>query len=203
MRPSASVPPRDITDHLAANICEIENINVASIQQAMTKWRREYPRMPKYINRHEDGQKNSARASLPIPDKWLMDITTSSIFSENSYPIAQEKYEKLPITEKIWAKWKNHFVGSQAALERATKDIGGSFGRTNTAAAFHGTSDPHTTDEKVPSITVENLDGYLDKLSAATTNKIDVLNRLVANNNRLTSTIAITLAEIKKLLLTH
>ena len=54
--------PQDITDHLAANRGRLENIDVVALQQAMTKWWREDPRVPKYINLLKYGQKKAACA---------------------------------------------------------------------------------------------------------------------------------------------
>ena len=47
----SKVPPIYITDHLAENIRGLENINVMALQQAMTNWCKEDPRVPNYFNR--------------------------------------------------------------------------------------------------------------------------------------------------------
>ena len=78
--------------------------------------------------------------------------------AENSFPTTREKWYKLTSAEKKWAKWK-----AQAG--------GGSFGSTNTAAAFHGISALDPANDKVPSSTVKNIDGYLDNIAAAATKK--------------------------------
>ena len=107
--------------------------------------------------------------------------------SENSFLTTREKWDKLPSAEKTWAKWK-----AQAG--------GGSFGSTNTATAFHGISALDPANDKVPSSTVKNIDGYLDNIAAEATKKRDVLNLLMANNKRLNTTNVTSLTEIKNLL---
>ena len=153
--------------------------------------------MPKYFNRLKDGQKNAACASLPISDKWLTSIATSKILAENSFPTAQEKWDELPSTEKIWV---NHFINAKAAIEHATQARGGSFGSANSAALFHETSTLNPSNGKVLSNTVGNFNGYLNNISVTDTNKRDVLNRLVANNDRLTTNNDTTLTDAKTLL---
>ena len=102
----------------------------------MTGWWREYPRMPKYVNRLEDGHKNSSRAALPILDAWLTAIPMSSILAKKSVPTAQEKWDELPTLDKTWAKWKENFLNSQASIELATRASGSSFGIANAAAVL-------------------------------------------------------------------
>ena len=133
-------------------------------------------------------------------DEWLTFIATSSILAKKSLPTMQEKWDKLPITDKTWAKWKNHFVDAQATIELATQDGSDSFGSANAASAFHGTYAPDPADDKIPSSTVENIDGYLNNPAAVATNKRDVINHLMANNKILNTTNVNTLAEIKTLL---
>ena len=171
----------------------------------MTKWRREDPLVPEYINYLEDVQKKAARASLPISEEWLTTIATSSILAENSLPTAQNKRDKLLIASKKWKKWKDHLVDAQAAIERATRHSGGFFTSTNSDAAFHGivtaapTTDP-AEDAIIYSGTVTKLNGYPDNLAEAAINKWEVLNCLVANNDRLDTNNATTLSGMKELL---
>ena len=143
----------------------------------MKNWWREGLHVPNFVNFLKDGQKKAACASLPISDEWLTFISTNSILAENSFPATREKWDKLPSAEKKWAKWK-----AQAG--------GGSFRSTNTATTFHEISAPDPANEKVPSSTVKNIDGYLDNIAAAATKKRDALNLLVANNKRLNTTMS-------------
>ena len=118
--------------------------------------------------------------------------------AEDSFPTAQEKWDELPIADKTWKKWKNYFVNAPAAIERATQASGGSFGSSNDAAAFHGTGTSVPADDTaIPLSTVEKLDRYLENMATAATKERDVLNRLLANNERLSITNATTLSEIK------
>ena len=96
---------------------------------------------------------------LPISDAWLTDIATSYILTDNSLPTAQKKWDELPIMEKTWTKWKNYFVDTQSAIERALQSIVGSFGSANATVVFHGmgTSVP-ANDATIPSSTVDKLD---------------------------------------------
>ena len=105
--------------------------------------------------------------------------------AENSFPTAQEKWDKIPSVDKKWTKWNNQFINAQAVIERAMQSRGGSFGSTNAEFIFHvtGTSVPGN-EMAISSSTANKLDGYLDNLATAATNKRDVLNRLVANNER-------------------
>ena len=84
-----SPPPQYITDHLAANSGRLEDIDSVALQQAMTNWWREDPRVSEYVNRLKDGQKKAARVSLPILDKWITAIATSSILAKNIFPTAR------------------------------------------------------------------------------------------------------------------
>ena len=52
----------------------------------------------------------------------------------------------------------------------------------------------------IPSSTVNKLKGYLDNQAVAATNKRDILDLLVANNERLATTKVTTLSDIKALL---
>ena len=95
-------------------------------------------------------------------------------------------------------KCRNYFVNAPTAIERATRASGGSFQRANAVAAFYGTGTSVPTDNTViPLSNVNKLDGYLDNMDAAATKERYVLNRLLANNERLSTTNATTLSGIK------
>ena len=142
----------------------------------MTKWWREDPRLPKYINRLKGGQKNTALALLPISDEWLTAIATSYVLEYNIFHTVQDKCDELPIASKTWKKWKDHFGDAQAAIKCATRASVGFLGSANSAAAFHRTvtATPATDSADkatIPSVAVDDLGRYLDNMAAAATNE--------------------------------
>ena len=86
----------------------------------MTKYWREDPRVPKYINCLEAGHKKAARESLSISDEWIAAIATRSILADNSFPTAQDKLGELQIASKTWTKWKDQFFDAKTAIDCAT-----------------------------------------------------------------------------------
>ena len=62
----------------------------------------EDPRVPEYINGLEEAQRKSVRALLPIDNKWLAAITTSSLFAAGSFPKQRPDWDSLLCANKTW-----------------------------------------------------------------------------------------------------
>ena len=76
------------------------------------------PRVPKFINRFDDAQKKSTRASLPITDDWLAAMATSALLSQNSLPNDRPSWDGLVPSAQTWTAWKLKFVSFHSAMER-------------------------------------------------------------------------------------
>ena len=80
------VPFRDFFDRLKDGSGGLEAIDIVSLLSAMLSWWANDPRVPEYVNRLKDAQKNSVRAKLPISDMWLAAIATGSLLAAGSLP---------------------------------------------------------------------------------------------------------------------
>ena len=70
------VPLRDFFSRLKIGSGGLLATDIVSLLSATLDWWAEDPRVPEYINKLEDAQRKSVRASLPISDKWLAAIST-------------------------------------------------------------------------------------------------------------------------------
>ena len=98
-------------------------------------------RVPEYINKLEEAQRKSVRASLPISDKWLAAIATGSLLAAGSFPKQRPDWDSLPQANKTWTLWKTTFRDYQLTLkreQRATGHRGDVFGSASAATAIHG-----------------------------------------------------------------
>ena len=61
--------------------------------------------IPQYILALEKAQLQSERADMPIPDKYLMMVTTKAMSLSERFPRDNEDCEDLDKGSKSWAKW--------------------------------------------------------------------------------------------------
>ena len=138
------VPLRDFFAHLKGGSGGLEATDIVSLLLTTLGWWAEDPRVPEYVNRIEEAQRKSVRASLPIDDKWLAAVSTGSLPATGSFPKQHPDWDSLPRASKTWTAWKTAFRAHQLTLEReqrATGDRGDVFGSTSAATALHGITD--------------------------------------------------------------
>ena len=131
----------DILDHLGATSTGGEAINVTVLQQGMSSWWVEDPRVPEFFTRCEDAQQKARRSGLAISDAWLVALASRSLLMEKIFPDERPKFEGLPQLDRTWKKWKIHFQDVQETLERAMQHSNpsvNSSGSANSAASIHG-----------------------------------------------------------------
>ena len=75
------VPLRDFFARLKGGSGGLKATNIVSLLSTTLSWWADDPRVPEYVNRPENAQKNSVRAKLPIDDKWLAAINTDSLLA--------------------------------------------------------------------------------------------------------------------------
>ena len=80
------VPLSDFFAHLKGGSGGLEATDIVSLLSATLGWWAEDPRVPEYVNRLEEAQRKSIRASLPIEEKWLAVIATGSLLAAGSFP---------------------------------------------------------------------------------------------------------------------
>ena len=80
------MPLRDFFARLKGGSGSLEATDIVSLLSATLGWWAEDPRIPEYINRLEDTQKKSVRATLLIDDKWLAAIATGLLLAAGSFP---------------------------------------------------------------------------------------------------------------------
>ena len=76
----------------------------------MHLWWAEDSHVPKFINRCDDTQKKTTRASLPITDNWLAAMATSALLSANLFPTDRPSWDSLVPSTHTWTAWKLKFV---------------------------------------------------------------------------------------------
>ena len=96
----------DILDHLRATSTGGEAIDVISLQQGMSSWWVEDPRVPEFVTCYEDAQRKARRAGLAILDAWLVALTSRSLIAEKSFSDERPKFKGLPRLDRTWEKWK-------------------------------------------------------------------------------------------------
>ena len=164
--------------------------------------------MPEYVNRIEEEQRKSIRASLTIDKKWLAAIATGSLLAAGSFPKHRPDWDSLPRANKTWTAWKTAFRSHQLTLEREQRFTGersNVFGSASAATALHGITDAtarpsvHTSPDVLafhaasgPSshandLALQALDGQLDRMDDAATNSGTTLSQLTEANARLAS----------------
>ena len=80
------VPLRDFFTRLKGGSGGLKDTDIVSLLLATLGWWAEDPGVPEYVNRLEEAQRKSIRASLPINDKWLAVIATGSLLAAGSFP---------------------------------------------------------------------------------------------------------------------
>ena len=138
-----NVTLRDILDHLGATSTGGEAINVTILQQGMSSWWVEDPRVPEFVTCCKDAHWKDRRAGLAISDAWLVALTSRSLLAEKSFPDKQPKFEGFPQLNWTWENWKPHFQDVQEAPKRVMRHSNpsvDSFLSTNSAASIHGIS---------------------------------------------------------------
>ena len=122
----------------------LEATDIVSLLLVTLGWWAEDPRVPEYVNRIEEAQQKSIRASLPINDKWLAAIATGSLLAASSFPKQHPDWDSLPRANKTWMAWKTAFRAHQLTLkceQRATGERGNVFGSASAATVLHGITD--------------------------------------------------------------
>ena len=216
------VPLRDFLARLKGGSGGLEATDIVSLLLATLGWWAEDPRVPKYVNKLEEAQRKSVRASLPIDDKWLAAIATSSLLAVDRFPKQRTDWDSLPRANKTWTAWKTAFRNHQLTLEReqrATEEQGGVFGSASAVTALHGITNAtvrpgvHTSPNALafhaasgPSsphasnLLLQALDGHLDRMANAATNSGTTLSQITDANARLASATSSKYQRIKKTL---
>ena len=191
------MPLCDFFTRLKGGSGGLEATDIVSLLSATLGWWAEDPRVPEYVNRLEEAQRKSVRASLPINNKWLAAIATGSLLAGFSFPKQRPDWDSLPRANKTWTAWKTAFCAHQLTLEckqRATGERSNVFGSASAATALHvitdssarpgvhnspdalsfhaasGPSSPHAND-----LALQALDGHLDRMADAAINSGTIL----------------------------
>ena len=90
------VPLRNFFAWLKGGNGGLEATDIAYLLFATLGWWSDDTRVPKYVNHLEDAQKKSVRAKLPIDDKWLAAIATSSLLATGSFPTQRPDWDSPP-----------------------------------------------------------------------------------------------------------
>ena len=147
--------------------------------------------IPKYINMLEEAQQKSVWAKLPISDKQLLAIAATAVLGSNHFPHPTDEWESKPVADKTWANWKRHYRLAHIARKCQMLAAGSpTFGTANTV----------TADATITPDTFAQLDGYLNNLAAAATNKTTTLAQLVENSASLTASVAASTASVTSLM---
>ena len=80
----------------------LEATDIVSLLSATLGWWAKDQRVPEYVNRLEEAQHKSIRASLPIDHKWLAAIATGSLLAAGSFPKQRTNWDSLSRTNKTW-----------------------------------------------------------------------------------------------------
>ena len=96
------VPLRDFFALLKRDSGGLKATDIVSLLSATLGWWAEDPRVPQYINKLEEAQRKSVRASLPISNKWLAAIATGSLLAADSFPKQRPDWDSLPRANKTW-----------------------------------------------------------------------------------------------------
>ena len=216
------MPFRDFFACLKGRSGGLKATNIISLLSATLGWWADNPRVPEYVNRLEDAQKKSVRAKLPIDDKWIAAIATSSLLAADSFPKQRPDWDSPPRAKKTWAAWKTTFLSHQLTLEReqrATGEQGDVFGSAEAAISIHGITNATATpgDLIMPyaltfhtalgistsptrDLALQALDGHLDRMSNAATNSGLTLSQLTDANARLAAANSTQYQTTKKLI---
>ena len=103
--------------------------------------------------------------------------------SGNSFPTAWEKWDDLPTMAKTWSKWKEHFLDAQSHynMQRRPAEAPSEAQMPRPPHGITPVPVPHpynasaltpSNDSAITAKTVNSLNGYLNNLSAAATNKM-------------------------------
>ena len=97
------VPLHDFFACLKGGSTGLDATDIVSLLLATLVWWGEDPSVPDYINRLEDAQKKSVRATLPIDNKWFAAIATGSLLAADIFPMQCPDWDSLPRANKTWA----------------------------------------------------------------------------------------------------
>ena len=121
------------------------------------------------------------------------------MLTSKRFPRANNNWEDRAERDKTWASWKLAYKQAHAKARVKAQAHEGStkFGAANSATRPEDQLLLDTQHEG-GSGDVKTLEGYFDNLTAAATNKKDVLNQLVLNNTTLTNSNKKLVALVKK-----
>ena len=215
------MPLRDFFARLKGGSGGLEATDIVSLLSATLGWWVEDTRVPEYVNRLDEAQRKSIRASLPIDDKWLAAIATGSLLAACIFPNQRPNWDSLPRANKAWTAWKSAFRAHQLTLnreQRSTRERGDVFGSASATTALHGIIDAtarpgvHTSPNALafhaasgPSshandLALQALDGHLNRMADAATNSGTTLSHITKVNACLASATSSQYQTIKKLL---
>ena len=89
------VPLREFFARLKGGSGGLKATDIVSLLSETLGWWAEDTRVPEYVNRLEEAQRKSIRASLPIDDKWLAAIATGSLLAAGSFPKQRPDWDSL------------------------------------------------------------------------------------------------------------
>ena len=146
--------------------------------------------IPQYNEALEKAQLQAARAEMPIPDNYLMTVTTKAIISLVRFTRANEYWEDLEKVSKLWMKWCKLY--KKADMKETIRiQAGGKEAEQFGGAALGGASGGKEIPVGRPTpATVEDLEGYFESLVGVAVTGKGVLEEMVKSNASLTITIA-------------
>ena len=76
------------------------------------------------------------RSGNPITDDKLVIITMNAILSTEKFPCANEDWEELDVSLRMWLKWKEMYQATDKKAKIKMKDSGGKYQFISNNAAF-------------------------------------------------------------------
>jgi hypothetical protein len=136
------------------------------------------PYISEYIFLLEDAQRKAARACLPITEQTLTILVSTALLAADTFPRTTELLEELDPADKTWAAWKTAYLAAHKKRANHLRATGGAnyLGRANSAHAT--THNPGLLD---------SIDNIFNNLASAATNKMAILEQLIASNSSLTT----------------
>jgi hypothetical protein len=178
--------------HLADNCCGLHPAELINLPTQMLSFYTDADGIPEYINMLEDAQRKLERAKLPMSDKQLLAIVTTSVLASGHFPRLTDDWEAKAPADKTWPNWKQHYHAAHTARHRQLLAAG-----TATMGSAHAVTMADT--DPIMDTTIAKLNEYLDNLAAAATNLKSTLQQSTESNATLTTNVATLTANITAL----
>ena len=115
------VSPLALLAHVGDGVGGLEVTNVVALLAKLPNYWAANPRVPQFIMRIEEAQKNAARAGLLISGAWLAVFGTSSLLLANSFPNDRPVWDGKGKDDQTWDAWKTFSIPLHKNLERKTR----------------------------------------------------------------------------------